>query len=152
MTSSVAPTADVPVLPHVEVGVQHMLLSDDGSRGDWSTTVALDNGDVGLVVGDVVGRSASAQNAMHHLSAVSRHLLEDGVGPEDVLSALDSAARRHADIRGASALVAVLSPATRRLRPSRAPASPGGQPPHRCPAARHPTLGPPRCTGGAHGT
>ena len=115
MTPSAAPAADLPVLPHVEVGVQHLVLDDNGSRGDWSATVALDNGDVGLVVGDVVGRSGSAQNAMHRLSAISRHLLEDGTEPEDVLTALDTAARRHTDVRGASALVATISPPTGRL-------------------------------------
>jgi serine phosphatase RsbU (regulator of sigma subunit) len=64
--------------------------------GDWYDAFWLDEGvSVGLVVGDVVGRGITAAAAMGQLRSAVRAFAASGLGPADVLTALDGYSRRH---------------------------------------------------------
>jgi sigma-B regulation protein RsbU (phosphoserine phosphatase) len=64
--------------------------------GDWYDAFWLiDDHTAGLVVGDVVGRGIHAAAAMGQLRSAVRALASTGLGPADVLSALDRYAARH---------------------------------------------------------
>ena len=58
--------------------------------GDWYDTFDLPGGNVGIVVGDVVGRGLSAAAAMGQLRSAVRALALTGLGPEAVVRHLDA--------------------------------------------------------------
>jgi len=113
--------AGIPILPRVAVGARYLLAEvDTAAGGDWYDAVALSDGSVGLVVGDVVGHGAAASAAMGQLRAVARHCLESGRAPAGVIAALDRFARDLDDAHTATVCVAVLDPSTGSLRVSSA--------------------------------
>ena len=64
--------------------------------GDWFDAFWLEEGtSVALVVGDVVGRGIAAAAVMGQLRSAVRAFASTGLGPADVLGALDGFARRH---------------------------------------------------------
>ncbi len=78
--------------------------------GDWYDAFWLDEGEtIGLVIGDVVGRGIEAAATMGQLRSAVRALASTGLGPSDLLSALDRYARRHEVGRMATLIYARLS-------------------------------------------
>lgn len=78
--------------------------------GDWYDAFWLDEGEtIGLVIGDVVGRGIEAAATMSQLRSAVRALASTGLGPSDLLSALDRYARRHEVGRMATLIYARLS-------------------------------------------
>jgi serine phosphatase RsbU (regulator of sigma subunit) len=64
--------------------------------GDWYDAFWLTEGaTVALVVGDVVGRGITAAAAMGQLRSAVRAFASTGLGPAEVLTALDAYSRRH---------------------------------------------------------
>lgn len=102
----------VVALPRVDVAARYLLSEDDRSAGgDWFDTVALGDGRVGLVVGDVVGQGVTAASTMGQLRAVLTAAL---LAREDPVEALEEASRFAAalpEARGATAAVALVDPA-----------------------------------------
>jgi len=80
------PRLDVAV--HYQAGTEQL---DAG--GDWYDIVALDDGRIGLMIGDVVGRSLTAATVMGRLRAAGRALLLADPHPARVLERLDQLAR-----------------------------------------------------------
>ncbi len=85
--------------------------------GDWYDAFwVVEDHTVAVVVGDVVGRGIRAAAAMGQLRSAVRALGSTGLGPADLISALDRYAARH-DVGAMTTLVyAELDLETRRLR------------------------------------
>jgi GAF domain-containing protein/anti-sigma regulatory factor (Ser/Thr protein kinase) len=87
----------VPAGPGVEVG------------GDWYDAFVLDDGRVGLVIGDVAGHDVAAASSMAQLRNALRAYAFDRSSPAAVLSRLNKLLCRSSDPLFASAIFGVLS-------------------------------------------
>ncbi|MDF2977824.1 MAG: hypothetical protein K0S40_2552 [Actinomycetospora sp.] len=104
----------LPVLPAVEIAASY-LLADAGTTagGDWFDALALPDGRVALVVGDVVGHGVVASATMGQLRAVlGERLRATGGDVVAALGAVDRMADHLPGARTATVGVAVLDPAT----------------------------------------
>src|ERR1700761_9016941 len=90
---------DEPAVDALEVG------------GDWYDAIALDDGRLAVAVGDVVGKGAAAAAVMGQLRSAARVLLLEGHGPAQVLTTLDSFARRIPEARCSTMFCALIDPA-----------------------------------------
>ncbi|MDT5178366.1 MAG: hypothetical protein QOJ95_2564, partial [Mycobacterium sp.] len=77
--------------------------------GDWYDVVDLDDGRVGLVVGDCVGHGLIAATVMGQLRSACRALLLEQSSPSTVLAGLDRFAARLPGARCTTAFCAVLT-------------------------------------------
>ncbi|MBB2991665.1 PAS domain S-box-containing protein [Mycolicibacterium iranicum] len=80
--------------------------------GDWYDVVDLDDGRIGLIVGDCVGHGLAAATVMGQLRSACRALLLEHPSPAAALSALDRFAARLPGARCTTAFCAVLNPET----------------------------------------
>ena len=80
--------------------------------GDWYDVVDLDDGRIGLIVGDCVGHGLGAATIMGQLRSAFRALLLEHPSPAAALSAVDRFAVRLPGARCTTAFCAVLSPDT----------------------------------------
>ncbi|CAN3128099.1 SpoIIE family protein phosphatase [Mycobacterium sp. smrl_JER01] len=80
--------------------------------GDWYDVVNLDDGRIGLIVGDCVGHGLAAATIMGQLRSACRALLLEHPSPAAALSALDRFAARLPGARCTTAFCAVLDPQT----------------------------------------
>ncbi|MEU8897562.1 SpoIIE family protein phosphatase [Nocardia sp. NPDC048505] len=87
-----------PALPPLEIG------------GDWYDVVPLNDGTIGVVVGDCVGRGLSAAVVMGQLRTAARALLLRGAGPAQLLTELDAVAARIPGAMCTTVCAAVLDP------------------------------------------
>jgi PAS domain S-box-containing protein len=83
--------------------------------GDWYDVVDLDDGRIGLVVGDCVGHGLGAATVMGQLKSACRALLLEQPSPCAVLTALDRFAGRLPGARTTTAFCAVLNQDTGEL-------------------------------------
>ena len=83
--------------------------------GDWYDVVDLDDGRIGLIVGDCVGHGLTAATVMGQLRSAFRALLLENPSPSATLSAVDRFARRLPGARCTTAFCAVLRPDTGEL-------------------------------------
>jgi sigma-B regulation protein RsbU (phosphoserine phosphatase) len=84
--------------------------------GDWYDAFWLEDGVVGLVVGDVVGRGLNAAATMGQLRSAVRALASTGLGPARLLDRLEAYVQRHDVGRMATLVYAELDLSARRLR------------------------------------
>jgi serine phosphatase RsbU (regulator of sigma subunit) len=87
-----------PAFEHLEVG------------GDWYDAFELPDGDIGIVVGDVVGRGLGAASAMGQLRSAVRALAGVGFPPCAVLEHLDTFVEHVLAARYATLVYAKISP------------------------------------------
>ena len=83
--------------------------------GDWYDVVDLDDGRIGLIVGDCVGHGLTAATVMGQLRSACRALLLENPSPRAALAGLDRFAARLPGARGTTAVCAVLNPETGEL-------------------------------------
>lgn len=106
----------LPVLPRARVDARYCVAGEEqAAGGDWFDAVALPDGRLALVVGDVVGHGVTAAAVMGQLRAVLRQLLTSTSLPgalPDLLRRLGGFARLLPDADGTTLAVAVLDPAT----------------------------------------
>ena len=103
------PTA-LPVLPGVRIAAHYLVAAaEQAAGGDWFEAVPVD-GQVALVVGDVVGHGAQASAVMGQLRAVLVEFLLDGDDLATALARLDRFASRVTGARGATVCLALLDP------------------------------------------
>ena len=102
-----------PATPPLEVG------------GDWYDIAELPDGQIGIIVGDCVGRGLAAATVMGQLRSACRALLLDAPGPARTLTALDRFATVIPDALCSTVFCAVLDPATGQLRYASAGHPPG---------------------------
>lgn len=85
--------------------------------GNWFDTVALADGGLGIVVGDVVGRGAEGAAAMCDLrAAVQAYAVLDGASPARLMGHLDQLADTRGIGRDARLLYLTVQPATGEVR------------------------------------
>ncbi len=115
-----------------------------GLGGDWYDVLALPSGQIGFVVGDVVGHGTEAVAAMASYRAALRAYLFDDHSPAKTLARLNTLAYSLHPGRLASVVVGTLDPTTGEVRLSRAghppPVLAGGRLELR-PAAKDPLIG-----------
>ncbi|WP_327139919.1 SpoIIE family protein phosphatase [Nocardia sp. NBC_01327] len=87
-----------PALPPLEIG------------GDWYDVVRLEDGTLGVVVGDCVGRGLAAAVVMGQLRTAARALLLRGAGPAQLLAELDTVAARIPGAMCTTVCAAILDP------------------------------------------
>ncbi|WP_040808079.1 SpoIIE family protein phosphatase [Nocardia concava] len=97
-----------PALPPLEIG------------GDWYDVVRLEDGTIGVVVGDCVGRGLSAAVVMGQLRTAARALLLRGAGPAQLLAELDTVAARIPGAMCTTVCAAILDPVRGLVRYSNA--------------------------------
>ena len=103
----------LPIPPGVDLAARYLFAEDQAKAGgDWFDAVALDDGRVVLVVGDVVGHGVRASVVMGEL----RTLFEERVREDGDLAAalrlLDNRASRMTQARATTLCAAVIEPAS----------------------------------------
>ena len=84
--------------------------------GDWYDTFALEDGRVGVAVGDVVGRGIEAAASMGRLRSAMAALAFEGTTPGDLITRLGRFAAGPGQVEFATTCYAALEPATGVLR------------------------------------
>jgi serine phosphatase RsbU (regulator of sigma subunit)/anti-sigma regulatory factor (Ser/Thr protein kinase)/anti-anti-sigma regulatory factor len=109
--------AVLPIVPRARVAAEYRVAEGElQAGGDWFDAIALRDGRLALVVGDVVGHGAEAAAAMARLSPVLHEALSTGVALDDALARLDGFASTRPTTRAATACVVVLDPGSGSLR------------------------------------
>jgi serine phosphatase RsbU (regulator of sigma subunit)/anti-sigma regulatory factor (Ser/Thr protein kinase)/anti-anti-sigma regulatory factor len=109
--------ASLPVLPRVRIAARYLVAGQEQSAGgDWFDAIPLADGSVALVVGDVVGHGVAASAAMGQLRAVLTELLAAEADLGRVLERTDAFAARSPALGAATLALAVLDPASGKLR------------------------------------
>jgi GAF domain-containing protein/anti-sigma regulatory factor (Ser/Thr protein kinase) len=80
--------------------------------GDWYDVIPLERGRVALIIGDVMGRGLRAAAVMGQLRATARAHFYADLSPADVLARVDTELMRLEQEQIATALLAILDPAT----------------------------------------
>ncbi|GAC1436030.1 MAG: SpoIIE family protein phosphatase [Solirubrobacteraceae bacterium] len=112
---------ELPVSPAFDVEVLYRpAVAGLDVGGDWYDAFWLSADSVALGVGDVVGRGITAAATMGQLRSAIRALASTGLGPAQLLDALDRYAERHEIGRMTTAIYAELRPASGELRYSSA--------------------------------
>ncbi|TWD81362.1 serine phosphatase RsbU (regulator of sigma subunit) [Kribbella amoyensis] len=107
----------LPILPEVELAARYVLAEvDDAAGGDWYDAIALDDGRVALVVGDVVGHGIDASSRMARLATLLQAAILDGpADPAEAIEKLDRFASRVPGAAATTVCLVILDPATGRL-------------------------------------
>ena len=114
LQDAISPT--LPDLAHVELHGVYVPAGEQAHvGGDWFDAVALDNGTLALVVGDVAGHGIAAAALMTELRHALRAYLTHGMSPPEALAALNGLARRGDDVPYATCIAATFDPASRAL-------------------------------------
>jgi serine phosphatase RsbU (regulator of sigma subunit)/anti-sigma regulatory factor (Ser/Thr protein kinase) len=107
----------LPDLPGMELAVRY-LPGAVGAQvgGDWYDVVQLPGGEVGLVMGDVVGHDLHAATEMGQLRSALRAYAAEGLPPDEVLRRLNRLCTSQEPVPMATVLYAVLDPVRGSLR------------------------------------
>jgi anti-sigma regulatory factor (Ser/Thr protein kinase) len=103
--------SSTPAVPGVTIEGNYRL-GLGGGGGDWYDAIALTDGRLLLVVGDVVGHGVAAASTMGRLRIAVQIYAAEGFTPRQVLERLNRHAFDHATGEVATLLVAVLEPST----------------------------------------
>jgi PAS domain S-box-containing protein len=121
----------IPPVPGLEVAYRYQPASRAAEvGGDWFDVIALDGGQVALVVGDVIGHGIHAAALMGELRTTTAALAHLGCPAGQIMAQLSGMVTADGDEAGATCLYAVYDPASRRCRLTSAG--------HMPPAMRHP--------------
>ncbi|WP_028637914.1 SpoIIE family protein phosphatase [Nocardioides sp. URHA0032] len=105
-----------PAFPGLEVAARYLPATTYQLGGDWWDAFELPDGRIALAVGDVAGHGVSAASAMTQIRTALRAYVFEGHDPAACLDRLDRLMDGLLDQRVATAAVAVLDPATGRMR------------------------------------
>ena len=107
----------LPVLPQARIAARYQVAGEEqAAGGDWFDAVPLADGEVVLIVGDVVGHGIGASAAMAQLRAVLNEMLSAEPDLATVLARVDALAGRTPALRATTLVLAVLAPADGSLR------------------------------------
>lgn len=103
----------LPLAPGVQLAARY-LLAEDGARagGDWFDAIALPDGRIVLVVGDVVGHGVRATVAMGELRTLFEERVRSGGDLVGALELLEGRTARVPQARAATVCAALLDPVT----------------------------------------
>jgi PAS domain S-box-containing protein len=112
---------DIPPVPGLEVAYRYQPASQAAEvGGDWFDVIALDSGEIALVVGDVSGHGTHAAALMGQLRTTTAALARLGHPPGQIMAQLSALVAAQGDEAGATCLYAVYDPVSRRCRLTRA--------------------------------
>jgi PAS domain S-box-containing protein len=112
---------DIPPVAGLEVAYRYQPASQAAEAGgDWFDVIALDGGQVALVVGDVTGHGTHAAALMGQLRTTTAALARLGHPPGQIMAQLSALVAAQGDEAGATCLYALYDPATGRCRLTRA--------------------------------
>jgi PAS domain S-box-containing protein len=121
----------IPPVPGLDIAYCYQPASQAAEvGGDWFDVIALDGGQVALVVGDVTGHGIHAAALMGELRTTTAALAHLGCPPDEIMARLSGMVAADGDEAGATCLYAVYDPASRRCQLTSAG--------HLPPALRHP--------------
>jgi serine phosphatase RsbU (regulator of sigma subunit) len=127
----------LPICPGVRLAARFVPGTRDVEvGGDWYDVIALGDGRLGLVIGDVVGRGIPAARIMGELRSVLRTYALDGCAPAVVADRLNRLAHTFAEHEIATLVYMVFDPHQRTARFVRA----GHMPPVVLHGGRHPQV------------
>ncbi|WP_067509462.1 SpoIIE family protein phosphatase [Actinoplanes sp. TFC3] len=107
----------LPVLPRVQIAASYLLAdAETAAGGDWFDAVALPDGRVALIVGDVVGHGVAASTTMGQLRILLHEALAATADVAAALTMLNTAAARIRGARAATVCVVLLDPVDGTLR------------------------------------
>jgi PAS domain S-box-containing protein len=105
---------DIPPVPGLDLAYRYQPASQAAEvGGDWFDVIALDRGQVALVVGDVAGHGVDAAAIMGQLRTTAATLARLGCQPEQIMRELSRVVADHGDEAGATCLYAVYDPPSR---------------------------------------
>jgi len=111
----------IPPVPGLEVAYRYQPASQAAEvGGDWFDVIALDSGQIALVVGDVTGHGTHAAALMGQLRTTTAALARLGHPPGQIMAQLSALVAAQGDEAGATCLYAVYDPVSRRCRLTRA--------------------------------
>ncbi|HVQ91915.1 MAG TPA: SpoIIE family protein phosphatase [Mycobacteriales bacterium] len=108
----------LPAVPGIELGARYVPGHAGGVGGDWYDVFTLPSGDLGVVIGDVVGRGLRAAVVMGRLRSALRAYALESDGPAEALIRLDRMMLHFEPEVMATALYAVTDPSFERLHVS----------------------------------
>ncbi len=109
--------AGLPVLPRIRLAARYLAAPDEArAGGGWFDVVTLPGGATALAVGDVAGHGPGAVAAMWQLRTALQRALLCGADPLQALARLHAFAAQFPAMRGATACLGVLDPASGDLR------------------------------------
>lgn len=80
-----------PELPEMQVASRYFPATQGaGVGGDWFDIIPLGGGQVGVLIGDVMGRGLDAAAVMGQLRSAARALAKTGITPRQLMKALDA--------------------------------------------------------------
>jgi len=122
---------DIPPVAGLDIAYRYQPASQAAEvGGDWFDVIALDGGQVALIVGDVTGHGIHAAALMGELRTTTAGLAHLGCPPGQIMAQLSRVVAADSDEAGATCLYAVHDPASQRCRLTSAG--------HLPPALRHP--------------
>jgi serine phosphatase RsbU (regulator of sigma subunit) len=104
--------ADLPVVEGMDIAARYVSAKGTQVGGDWYDVIELESGQVGLVVGDVMGHGIKAASVMGQLRLATRAYAIDGYSPSKVVSRVDRLLERLDETQIATLVYAVLEPAS----------------------------------------
>ncbi|MFE3776322.1 SpoIIE family protein phosphatase [Streptomyces sp. NPDC059122] len=108
--------ASLPQPPGVRLASRYLPASDSARvGGDWYDSIPLPGGQIGLMVGDVLGHSMTSAAIMGQLRTSAQTLAPLGLPPQEVLRRLDEQAQRLGTDSMATCMYAVYDPDTHRI-------------------------------------
>lgn len=112
--------ATLPAVTGLELAARYLPGEEGGVGGDWYDVFVLPSGEVGLVIGDVVGRGLGAAVVMGRLRSALRAYALEADDPADVLERLDRKVHHFEAGHMTTVLYGALDPEVGRLRLSSA--------------------------------
>lgn len=107
----------LPAMPGMEAAARYVPATAAVTvGGDWYDAFALDDGSVGITVGDAVGHGVAAAAAMGRLRDVLRAYATDGLGPAETLARLNKMSCRDGEDVFATVVYGILNPDRTALR------------------------------------
>jgi len=106
----------LPQLPDAELAGQYLPGAGATVGGDWYDVITLPDGEVALVMGDVVGRGVRAASVMGQLRSACRIYAGQGQGPASVVKCLNEFAHDLGSGEMATLVYLALDPSTGRGR------------------------------------
>ena len=100
----------LPELPAVSLAGRYLPAAAERLGGDWYDAFSLQDGRLGMAIGDVVGRGFHAAAIMGQLRSGLRAYALDGAAPSDVLSSLSGLLRQLEPGRTATVIYLVVDP------------------------------------------
>jgi serine phosphatase RsbU (regulator of sigma subunit) len=109
--------ASLPAVAGLDLGARYVAAVEwTEAGGDWYEAIAVPSGEVGLLVGDVVGHGVHAAAVMGQLRAAARAYALEGMAPAELLTRLSRYADEVEGALAATAAYVLLDPVTGRGR------------------------------------